>query len=77
MIAKGHPEVSVERRCQLLGVARATYYRGLPSGLRQGDRELMKRIDQLIWSIPIWEVAPLSTKSVRLMLLLGVVESDG
>jgi len=52
MIAKGHPEVSVERRCQLLGVARATYYRGLPSGLRQGDRELMKRIDQLYMEHP-------------------------
>jgi len=32
VIAAGHPEVSVERRCELLGVPRASYYRGLPSG---------------------------------------------
>ncbi len=47
MISLGHPEVSVERRCELLGVPRATYYRGLPSGLREGDRELMLQIDKL------------------------------
>lgn len=47
MIDAGHPEVSVERRCQLLGVPRASYYRGSSSGLRQGDLELMRRIDEL------------------------------
>jgi putative transposase len=52
MIAAGHPEVSVERRCQLLAVPRANYYRGLPSGLRQGDLELMRRIDALYLEHP-------------------------
>ena len=28
MIATGHPEVSVERRCKLLGLPRSSYYRG-------------------------------------------------
>jgi len=46
VIAAGHPEVSVERRCELLGVPRANYYRGHASGLRQGDLELMRRIDE-------------------------------
>jgi len=47
VIATGHPEVSVERRCQLLSLPRAIYYRGPASGLREGDLELMRRIDAL------------------------------
>lgn len=39
--------VSVEKRCQLLGLPRASYYRGPALGLRQGDLELMSRIDKL------------------------------
>lgn len=52
MIANGHPDVCVERRCQLLGVPRSSYYRGLPSGLRQGDHELMRRIDEIYMEHP-------------------------
>ena len=52
MIAIGHPEVSVERRCQLLSLPRASYYRGPASGLRQGDLELMRRIDELYMEHP-------------------------
>jgi putative transposase len=52
VIAAGHPHVSVERRCELLKVPRASYYRGLPSGLRQGDLELMRRIDVLYLEHP-------------------------
>ena len=47
MIATGHPEVSIERRCQLLALPRASYYRGPASGLRSGHLELMRRIDEL------------------------------
>jgi putative transposase len=47
VIAAGHPDVSVKRHCQLLGVSRASYYRGPSTGLQQGDRELMRRIDKL------------------------------
>ena len=43
----GHPEVSVQRRCQLFGLPRSNYYRGLAFGLRVGDLELMRRIDEL------------------------------
>ena len=52
MIATGHPEVSVERRCQLLSLPRASYYRGPASGLRAGDLELMRRIDALYLEHP-------------------------
>ena len=52
MIAAGHPEVSVEARCKLLGVARASYYRGPASGLRAGDLELMRQIDKLYLQHP-------------------------
>ena len=52
MIATGHPEVSIERRCQLLSLPRASYYRGPASGLRTGDLELMRRIDALYLEHP-------------------------
>lgn len=52
MIATGHPNVSIERRCELLGVPRSSYYRGLPLGLRHGDLELMRRIDALYLEHP-------------------------
>ena len=84
MIATGHPDVSVERRCELLGVARASYYRGPASGLRAGDLALMRRIDELYLQHP-WMgsrslVDHLTTPEEpvgrdrirRLMLLMGI-----
>lgn len=84
MIATGHPEVSVERRCQLLGLPRASYYRGLASGLRAGDLELMKEIDKLYMAHP-WmgsrsfvdylstPEAPIGRDRIRrLMLIMGI-----
>lgn len=84
MIASGHPDVSVERRCELLGVARASYYRGPASGLRAGDLALMRRIDELYLQHP-WMgsrslVDHLTTPEEpagrdrirRLMLLMGI-----
>ena len=84
MIATGHPEVSVERRCQLLELPRASYYRGPASGLREGDLELMRRIDELFLQHP-WmgsrsladqlttPEAPVGRDRVRrLMLIMGI-----
>jgi putative transposase len=84
VIATGHPDVSVERRCELLNVPRASYYRGLPSGLRQGDLELMRRIDALYLEHP-WmgsrsladhltapEVPVGRDRVRRLMLIMGI-----
>jgi len=84
VIATGHPDVSVERRCELLGVARASYYRGPASGLRSGDLELMRRIDELYLQHP-WmgsrsladqlttSEEPIGRDRIRrLMLLMGI-----
>lgn len=84
MIAAGHPEVSVERRCDLLGVPRASYYRGQASGLRSGDLELMRRIDELYLQQPWMGSRSLADQLTtpedpvgrdrvrRLMLLMGI-----
>jgi putative transposase len=84
VIATGHPEVSVERRCQILGVPRASYYRGPASGLRHGDLELMRRIDKLYLEQPWMGSRTLSTMLTtpeqpvgrdrvrRLMLIMGI-----
>jgi putative transposase len=61
VIAIGHPEVSIERRCQLLALPRASYYRGPASGLRSGDLELMRRIDKLYLEHPWMGSRTLST----------------
>ena len=84
MIATGHPEVSVERRCQLLNLPRSSYYRGPASGLRSGDLEMMQRIDKLYMEQP-WmgsrslanhlttPEAPLGRdRARRLMLIMGI-----
>lgn len=84
MIATGHPEVSVERRCQLLALPRASYYRGPASGLRSGDLEWMQQIDKLYMKHP-WmgsrslanhlttPEAPLGRdRARRLMLIMGI-----
>ena len=84
MIATGHPEVSVERRCELLGIPRASYYRGPASSLRAGDLELMRRIDELYLQHP-WMGSrsladhlttpeePVGRDRIRrLMLLMGI-----
>ncbi len=84
MIATGHPEVSIERRCKLLGLPRSSYYRGPASGLRSGDLEMMQKIDKLYMEQP-WmgsrslanhlttPEAPLGRdRARRLMLVMGI-----
>jgi putative transposase len=84
VIATGHPEVSIERRCKLLGVPRSSYYRGPASGLRSGDLEMMQKIDKLYMEQP-WmgsrslanhlttPEAPLGRdRARRLMLVMGI-----
>jgi len=51
----GHPEISVQRCCQLFRLPRSNYYRGLAFGLRVGDLELMRRIDELYIEHPWME----------------------
>jgi putative transposase len=84
VIATGHPEVSIERRCKLLGLPRSSYYRGPASGLRSGDLEMMQKIDKLYMEQP-WmgsrslanhlttPEAPLGRdRARRLMLVMGI-----
>jgi putative transposase len=84
VIAIGHPEVSIERRCKLLALPRSSYYRGPASGLRSGDLEMMRRIDKLYMEQP-WmgsrslanhltnPEAPLGRdRARRLMLIMGI-----
>ena len=84
MITTGHPEVSVERRCKLLGVPRSSYYRGPASGLRSGDLELMLKIDKLYMEHPWMGSRSLANhittpeaslgrdRARRLMLVMGI-----
>jgi putative transposase len=84
VIATGHPEVSIERRCKLLGLPRSSYYRGPASRLRSGDLEMMQKIDKLYMEKP-WmgsrslanhltaPEAPLGRdRARRLMLVMGI-----
>jgi putative transposase len=84
VIATGHPEVSIERRCKLLALPRSSYYRGPASGLRSGDLEMMRKIDKLYMEQP-WmgsrslanhlttPEAPLGRdRARRLMLIMGI-----
>lgn len=52
VITAWHPEVSMERRCQLWDVPRASYYRGPAKRLRIGDLELLLRIDEVYLEHP-------------------------
>ena len=66
-----NPDVSVEKRCQLLGLPRANFYRGLSSGLRHGDLELMSRIDKLYLEHPWMGSRTLSTLLTRPEFVVG------
>ena len=84
MIATGHPEVSIERRCKLLGLPRSSYYRGPASGLRFGDLEMMRKIDKLYMEQPWMGSRSLANhlttpetplgrdRARRLMLVMGI-----
>lgn len=86
MIATGHPEISVERRCQLVGLPKASYYRGPATRLRTGDLELMRRIDELYLEHP-WmgsrslsgqlstPESPVGRDRVRRLMLIMHIES--
>lgn len=86
MIATGHPEVSVERRCKLVGLPKSSYYRGPANHLRSGDLELMRRIDELYLEHP-WmgsrslagqlstPAAPIGRDRVRRLMLIMRIES--
>ena len=74
----------MERRCQLLGVPRASYYRGPAKTLRTGDLELMRRIAEVYLEQPWMGSRTIADKLTtpeqpvgrdrvrRLMLIMGI-----
>ncbi len=46
-IEPDHPQLSIQRQCELLGLSRASYYRGAPVGEETAENlELMRLIDE-------------------------------
>ncbi len=47
MVEPGHPQLSIARQCTLLGLSRASYYRGEPLAQDPADNlRLMRLIDE-------------------------------
>jgi putative transposase len=53
MIEQGHPELSVRRQCELIGLSRATFYRQ-PSGETAFNLRLMRLIDEEYTRTPFY-----------------------
>ncbi len=45
-IEAGHPQLSIARQCELIGLARASYYREIKLSESQENLELMRLIDE-------------------------------
>ncbi|HWB10790.1 MAG TPA: DDE-type integrase/transposase/recombinase [Pirellulales bacterium] len=78
MIDEGHRELSVSRQCELLGLARSTWYYEA-GGETEVNLELMRRIDVQYTKTPFYgsrrmaEVLSVNRKHVqRLMRLMGI-----
>ena len=52
MIEPDHPDLSISRQCELLGLPRSTYYYQPATGEKQANLELMKCIDVLYTKRP-------------------------
>ena len=53
LVESDHPEVSIRRQCELLGVSRASWYYE-PAGESQENLRLMRRIDAEYTRIPVY-----------------------
>jgi putative transposase len=53
LIEAGHPELSVRRQCELLGLNRSTFYYE-PTGATPEDLRLMRLIDELYTACPFY-----------------------
>jgi putative transposase len=49
-----HPQLSVERQCELIGLSRASYYRELVQAESEENLALMRRIDELYTRYPFY-----------------------
>lgn len=53
MIEPTHPKLSVTRQCKLLGLPRSSFYHR-PQPVRDRDRRMMRRIDELYMAYPFY-----------------------
>ncbi len=53
MIARGHPDLSLSRRCRLLSISRSSFYYA-PKGESPENLALMRRIDELFLKYPFY-----------------------
>jgi putative transposase len=53
LVEVNHPELSVRRQCELLGLNRSTFYYE-PIGVTSEDLRLMRLIDELYTAWPFW-----------------------
>jgi putative transposase len=53
MVTKDHPELSITKQCELLGVSRSTYYHE-PRGESAYNQELMQKIDRQYMKTPFY-----------------------
>jgi len=53
LVEVNHPELSVRRQCELLGLSRSTFYYE-PTGAAPEDLRLMRRIDELYTACPFY-----------------------
>jgi putative transposase len=63
MVESSHPDLSIRTQCDLLSLARSTYYYE-PAGETALNLELMRRLDELYMQAPFYGV-PQMTKTLR------------
>lgn len=54
LVEWGHPEISIRRQCELLGLNRSTLYSPRASGVSNQDLELMRLIDKQYLKTPFY-----------------------
>jgi putative transposase len=63
MIQPGHPRISISRQCELIGLSRAAYYKGV-KGISELNLKLMDLIDEIYTETPFYGVRKI-TKEIK------------
>jgi len=67
-IRRGHPDLSLSRRCRLLSISRSSFYYA-PKGESPENPALMRRLDELFLKYPFYG----SRQMVRQLWREGIV----
>ena len=70
MVEKEHPQLSVSRQCNLLGLKRSTYYYQ-PKGESPYNEELMRRIDEQFLDTPFYGTRQMKRHLVNMGYKVG------